>query len=730
MKSLLIVESPAKARTIEGYLGGDFRVLSSYGHVRDLPKKELGVDVENSYQPKYLILDKARQNLNQIKSEVKKAQKIYLATDYDREGEAIAWHLTQALGLGNKKSKICLEQSREIKNQKYLRITFTEITKEAIKDAVKNPREIDMDLVDAQQARRILDRLVGYKLSPFLWEKVMRGLSAGRVQSVAVRLIVEREREIEDFRPVEFWEVKANLLAKNNENIIKAKLVSTKNKAVKKLEIGSKKEAEKIKSELENSNYLISEIKEKERSIFPPAPYRTATLQQDAGRRLRFSAKKTMFIAQKLYEGIDLGEGGRTGLITYMRTDSTNLSAQAIKAAREFINQKLGKKYLPSHANIYKTKNLGAQEAHEAIRPTNPALEPEKLKNNLSRDEVRLYELIWRRMIASQTAPARISEKTIEIKAGEYGFRIWGRTINFDGFLKIFDLGLKDSILPSLKKGEKLKLKKLELNQKFTQPKPRYTEASLVRELEKRGIGRPSTYAPIMSTIEARKYVKKIDGCFHPEDVGTLVNDVLVEHFPEVVDYNFTAQMEGDLDKIADGKLKWVKVIDEFYQPFAKHLLSKEKTLKKEDISQQKTGRKCPECKKGEIIIKMGRYGRFYACTNYPDCTYKEKIKKKEAVSEETKKLQQKAEELLKKNQKCKKCQADMAVRTSRYGVFLGCTNYPQCRETIAIEDESAPLCSKCQRGRVVKRFTKKGKIFWGCSSYPKCDFASWTKPK
>ncbi|TSC91845.1 MAG: DNA topoisomerase I, partial [Candidatus Berkelbacteria bacterium Licking1014_96] len=637
------------------------------------------------------------------------------------------WHLTKALGLGNPKSQILPTQrsgsriaSRIGTNPKFLRITFTEITKSAIQKSVKNPREIDLNLVDAQQARRILDRLVGYKLSPFLWEKVMRGLSAGRVQSVAVRLIVEREREIEDFKPAEFWEMIANLLAKNDENIIKAKLVSISNKAMQKLEIKSKKEADKIKSDLLAADYKIFEIKEKERFLSPPAPYRTATLQQNAGRRLRFSAKKTMFIAQKLYE---------TGHISYMRTDSTNLSAQAIKAAREFISQKLGKKYLPQQPNIYKTKNLGAQEAHEAIRPTNPALEPDKLKNSLSRDEFRLYELIWRRMVASQTASARISDKTVEIKAGKYGFRVWGRTINFDGFLKIYDLGLKDSILPALEKGEKLHLKKLELNQKFTQPKPRYTEASLVRELEKRGIGRPSTYAPIMSTIEARKYVKKIDGYFHPEDVGTLVNDVLVEHFPEVVDYNFTAQMEGDLDKIAGGKLKWQGVIDEFYKPFAKHLSAKEKTLKKEDISQQKTGRKCPECKKGEVIIKMGRYGRFYACSGYPDCTYKKKIEKKEVISEETKKLQQQARELLVKNKKCAECGSPMAVRTSRYGVFLGCSNYPQCRQTIAIEDESAPLCSKCQKGRVVKRFTKKGKIFWGCSNYPQCDFASWTKP-
>ncbi|MBU2595471.1 type I DNA topoisomerase [Patescibacteria group bacterium] len=743
--NLLIVESPAKARTIEGYLGGDFQVLSSFGHIRDLPKKKIGVDTENNYQPEYHILSKARANLAKIKTALGKADKIYLATDYDREGEAIAWHLTHALGVGN---------------QKYLRITFSEITQSAIKNAVKNPRKIDMDLVDAQQARRILDRLVGYKLSPFLWKKVARGLSAGRVQSVAVRLIVEREREIEEFKPDEYWEVIANLLkdepdpeanfgvsgrvrwqgsssaasiglhprgkprgiqAIPNKDLIKAKLITVDGKPIKKLEINSQKKSEKIKNDLEKAKYAVSKISDKERLMHSPAPYRTATLQQDAAHKLRFSAKKTMFVAQKLYE---------TGHISYMRTDSTNLSAEAIKGARLYIKEKLGKKYLPEAANIYKTKNIGAQEAHEAIRPTNPKLGPEEIKNNLSNEEFKLYELIWRRMIASQCQSAKISDRRIEVQAKEYGFMALGRTINFDGFLRVYSLGLKDAFLPELKKGEALKLKNLDLSQKFTQPRPRFSEASLVRELEKKGIGRPSTYAPIMSTIEDRQYVKKIDGYFHPEEIGKVVNDVLVEHFPEVVDYNFTAKMEGDLDKIADGKLKWVAVIDEFFKPFAKHLALKEKTLKREDITHQKTTKKCPDCKKGEVIIKMGRYGRFYACSNYPECVYKEKIKKKEVLSAETKKLQLKAEELLKKNQKCKQCKAGMAVRTSRYGVFLGCTNYPKCRNIIPIEDESAPYCPKCQKGRVVKRFTKKGKIFWGCSKYPKCDFASWMKPK
>ena len=574
--NLLIVESPAKAKTIEGYLGKDFRVLSSFGHVRDLPKSKLGVDPENNFKPEYHILAKARVNLNKIKASLKKAKKVYLATDCDREGEAIAWHLTKAFGLGN---------------PKYLRITFTEITKDAVKKSLENPRQIDMNLVDAQQARRILDRLVGYKLSPFLWKKVLRGLSAGRVQSVAVRLIVEREREIEKFKPDEFWEVMANLL--KNKDLIKAKLAAVNGRAIKKLEIDSQEKSEKIKSDLEKAEYKVSKIIDRERLIHPPVPFRTSTLQQEASRRLKYSAKKTMFVAQKLYEN---------GRISYMRTDSANLSAGSITAAREYIKEKLGKDYLPPKANLYKTKNLGAQEAHEAIRPTNPKLEPQGLKNNLSNEEFKLYQLIWRRMVASQCQSAIISDKKIEIRANKYGFESKGQMINFDGFLKIYSLGLKDDLLPQLKEGETLELKNLDLNQKFTQPKPRFSEASLVRELENRGIGRPSTYAPIMSTIEERQYVKKIDGYFYPEEIGMVVNDVLAEHFNEVIDYNFTAKMEENLDKIAEGRLKWAEVIAEFYKPFAKHLKIKEKTLKKEDISEQKTGKKCPKAKEMWLI--------------------------------------------------------------------------------------------------------------------------------
>ncbi|MCX6811508.1 MAG: type I DNA topoisomerase [Candidatus Berkelbacteria bacterium] len=726
--NLLIVESPAKARTIEGYLGGDFRVLSSYGHIRDLPPKKLGVDINNDYQPEYQILSRAKANLAIIKEALKKADKIYLATDYDREGEAIAWHLIAALNLTKNKSKV-------------LRITFNEITKNAIQDSIKKPRKIDINLVNAQQARRILDRLVGYKLSPFLWKKITRGLSAGRVQSVAVRLIVERERKIENFKSDEYWEVIANLTKKKDDNLIserankgsetliKAKLTKSQDKPIKKLDIKGDKEAEKIKNDLEGAKYKISNIKDKEREINPFAPYRTATLQQDAARKLKYSAKKTMFVAQRLYEGVDLGDDKRVGLITYMRTDSTNLSVESVKKARDYIEKSLGEDYLPKTANIYKTKNLGAQEAHEAVRPTDPSLEPSSLKKYLSRDEWRLYELIWRRMIASQCESAKIFDRIIEIEAKEYGFEARGRTIKFPGFLSIYSLGLKDAILPKLKIGEILDLKSLDLNQKFTQPPARYSEATLVKELERRGIGRPSTYAPIMSTIEDRHYVKKVDGYFHPVEVGIVVNDVLVEHFPEVVDYNFTARMEGDLDKIADGKLDWIQVIDEFYKPFSKHLEAKEKTVKKEDVAHQKTGRKCPECKKDEIVIKIGRFGRFYACSEYPQCKYKEKMEKKEVMSLKAKKLQKKAQKLLKKNLKCAKCGADMAVRTSRYGTFLGCTNYPKCRNIIAVEEDSNIGCPKCKEGRVVRRFTRKGKIFWGCSRYPDCDFASWSKP-
>jgi DNA topoisomerase-1 len=475
--------------------------------------------------------------------------------------------------------------------------------------------------------------------------------------------------------------------------------------------------------------YFINDIIDKEKKTNPLPQYRTSTLQQDAGRRLRFTAKKTMFIAQKLYEGIDLGKGKHVGLITYMRTDSANLSKEAVRHARDYIKKRLGEKYLPEIPNIYKTKNLGAQEAHEAIRPTDPALEPTAIKNRLAPDEYRLYDLIWRRMIASQMNAAQILERVVRVKAGNYIFSVSGKTIKFDGCLKIYNLGLKDVILPDLKIKEALDLKSLDLNQKFTEPPSRYTEASLVKELEERGIGRPSTYAPIMSTIQDRHYVSKEKGYFHPVEIGVLVNDVLVEHFPEVIDYNFTAMMEGDLDKIASGGLDWVKVVDEFFKPFNEHLKLKDKTLKKEDIAHEKTGRICPDCK-GEIIIKMGRYGRFYACSNYPECNYKEKIEEKKVHSPEAKKMIKKAEEILEKHPKCEKCGSDMVVRTSRFGTFLGCSGYPKCRNIIAVEDDLDLACSKCKDGKIVRRYTRKGKIFWGCSRYPDCDFASWTKPK
>lgn len=709
--NLLIVESPAKAQTIKKYLGKDYQVLSSYGHVRDLPKTKLGIDIKRDYKPAYRVLERARNNIYKIKKALQSKENLYLATDYDREGEAIAWHLCQSLGLEETKNK---KQETNVQ-----RITFTEITKDALKEALGSPRKIDMDLVDAQQARRILDRLVGYKLSPFLWRKVARGLSAGRVQSVAVRLIVEREREIENFKPQEYWEVKAHLSKQNEpKSKLEAKLYACDDKKIDRLAIKNGKEAKKIKKDLKGAKYKVQNIAKKEKPLYPQAPFRTATLQQEAARRFRYSAKKTMFVAQKLYEA---------GRITYMRTDSTNLSNEAVKKVREYLGVNLGEKYLPKSARIYKTKSKGAQEAHEAIRPSDPTHIPNQIKNKLSGDEYRLYDLIWKRTIASQATPAKISENKIKISAENYTFLSLGRNIIFDGFLKIYPLNLTETTLPSLSVGEILDLIKLETLQKFTKPPSRYTEASLVRELEKRGIGRPSTYAPTMSTVQTRGYVHKEGPYFYPLDIGVLVNDILVEHFPEIVDYSFTATMENDLDGIASGKLKWVGVVDEFYKPFAKHLQEKDKIVKKEEVAQKKTGKKCKNCN-GEIIIKMGRYGRFYACSNFPECKFKEPMKEKKIESPEAKKRLKEAEELLKKHPKCEKCGKDMVVRTSRFGTFLGCSNYPKCKQIVSIQEDLGS-CPKCKKGNIVKRFSKKKRQFYGCSRYPKCNFASWQLP-
>src|SRR3989344_514672 len=674
--NLIIVESPTKAKTISRFLGKDFIVASSFGHVRDLPKGELGVDIEHDFEPKYVVPTKAKKNVAILKKDAEKSDTIILATDEDREGEAIAWHLSEALGLNTIDKKQLTSGQSKVKGQRskvVQRIVFHEITKSAIEQALKNPRQIDENLVDAQQARRILDRLVGYKLSPFLWKKVARGLSAGRVQSVAVRLIVEREREIEKFKPDEYWNISVELKT-GQDKVITAELVKIDGETLDKLAIKNQAQAQKIVSDLAGADYKVSAIDQKEMVRNPFAPFTTSTLQQDAARKLHFSAKQTMRLAQQLYEGVELGPDGSHGLITYMRTDSVNLSAESLTKAREYITSSYGEKYL--EIRQYKTKSKGAQEAHEAIRPTDPTRHPDAIQQYLSPQQFRLYNLIWRRFTASQMAKAIFNQTGIDIQTKQYGFRANGTTMKFDGFLKVYPTKFEENELPVVKTGEELELKELKPEQHFTKPPARYNEASLIKTLEKEGIGRPSTYATIISTIQDRNYVTKDRSrYFSPTEIGVMVNDLLVEHFPKIVDIKFTSQMEEELDDIAEGKREWVPVLRKFYTPFAKQLEEKYKEVTKEKVTNQiKTGEKCPECKEGDLVEKMGRYGRFTACSRFPDCKY---IQKKPKAEVET------------TGEKCDKCgEGEMIIRSGKFGKFLACSRYPKCKNTRKIETQ------------------------------------------
>jgi len=646
---LVIVESPTKARTISKFLGKDFKIVASFGHVRDLPEHKFGVDIENDFKPTYVLIPKAKERIKEIEREAKKAKLVILSTDPDREGEAIAYHLAYLLKLGKKKP--------------YWRITFHEITEQAIKEALKNPRKIDMNLVNAQQARRILDRIVGYKLSPLLWRKIAKGLSAGRVQSVALRLIVEREREIKNFVPKEYWTIEAILKKSQNSKLktqkeFKALLVKKDGKKLDQFAIKNENEAKKIVDELKDAKFEVSKIERKETKRNPLEPFTTSTMQQTSWQRFSWPAEKTMQVAQQLYE---------TGLITYMRTDSLNLSDLALKMAEDFILKNFGKNYYEKR--VYKTKSKVAQEAHEAIRPTDVEKTPEILSEKLNEQQLKLYELIWRRFLASQMAQAIFDRTEVDILAKNYGFLATGQILKFDGFLKVYPMKFEEEELPELEKGEILEVLKILPLQHFTQPPPRYTEATLIKELEKYGIGRPSTYAPILTTIQERNYVKKDEKKrFYPTAVGFAVNDLLVKHFPEIVDINFTAKMEDDLDKIANGKRNWMEILKEFYLPFKENLNKKYKEIKGAGIL-EKTDKKCP------------------------------------------------------------KCGAQLVVRVSKYGRFLACSNYPKCKYTFDLENSTGIPCPKCKTGEIVKRKSKKGKIFWGCSNYPKCDFVLWSEP-
>jgi len=591
---LIVVESPTKARTLSLFLGREYSVQSSFGHVRDLPRTVLGVDLEKNFEPKYVIPQKAKKTIASLKKILPKAEKLILATDGDREGEAISWHLVEALGLDKNKKKA-------------ERIVFHEITKRAIEEALKNPRDIDMNLVNAQQARRVLDRLVGYKLSPFLWKKVARGLSAGRVQSVAVRLIVEREREIEAFKPEEYWTIEALLKAKKGE--LSVFLAKIDGETIEKPGIKTKTKADDILKDLDGADYIVSKIEKKEIKRIPAPPFTTSTLQQEGFKKLRFSSKQTMMLAQQLYE---------TGLITYMRTDSVNLSEEALGMAKEVITNLFGENYWAGFPRKYKNKSRLAQEAHEAVRPTEPARTPESLKNELEPQQIKLYDLIWRRFMATQMKEAVFDTMSVEVKAKNYTFGANGQTLKFDGFLKVNPMKFGELDLPALEEKEKMELLELKPDQHFTKPPARYNEASLVKTLEKYGIGRPSTYAPIISTIQQRNYVQKDRvRYFHPTEISRMVNDLLVEHFPNVVDIKFTSNMEKNLDDVAEGKENWVSVLKEFYEPFSVTLERKYKEVSDKQV--EETDEVCEKCG-GKMVIRMGRFGKFLACSNFPKC--------------------------------------------------------------------------------------------------------------
>ena len=715
-KSLVVVESPAKAKTINKFLGQNYIVRSSVGHIRDLPAKKLAVDVQNGFTPEYITIRGKAKVIKEIQAEAKKTEAIYLAADPDREGEAICWHIAETL--------------KNVKKPIY-RVTYNEITASAILAAMENPGQIDQHLVDSQQARRVLDRLVGYQISPILWRNVKPGLSAGRVQSVAVRLICEREAEIEAFIPQEYWTITANLIGKNPQPF-DAKL----------LQIGPEKgsistygfpideaRAEAIVEDAKTKPFIVKDIKRQERKRRPVPPFITSTLQQEAARKLRFTAKRTMSVAQKLYEGLNLGATGAVGLITYMRTDSTRIADEALREARGYIKKNYGTDYLPKSAMRYKSKG-GAQDAHEAIRPTSVERTPQSLKPYLSPEQHRLYDLIWKRFVASQMNPAILDVTTIDISAEQYLFRATGSILKFDGFMRLYLEGSDDSntesnrndetdvILPVLEIGERLDLRKLTHKQHYTQPPPRYTEATLVKALEEKGIGRPSTYAAIISTIQGREYVVKEKGRFQPTDIGKLVNQLLIKGFPEILDTQFTAKMEDQLDEIAEGKSDWVGVLSAFYEPFT-HALEAAPDVMYEARKEmeEESDEVCEKCN-SKMIIKWGRYGRFLGCSNYPECSNIKRLTEENAPPPEEEPT----------DETCDKCGSPMVIKTSRAGgKFLACTGYPKCKNAKPINIGVDCPEAGCG-GYIGERRSKRG-IFYGCSNYPKCKFIASDKP-
>ncbi len=721
-KNLVIVESPAKAKTIKKYLGTGFDVIASYGHVRDLLPKEGAVDPENHFAMRYELIEKNEKHVAAIVKAMKKADALYLATDPDREGEAISWHIYEIL------------REKELLEKKDVhRVVFHEITKSAVKAAVDHPREISMDLVNSQQARRALDFLVGFNLSPLLWRKIRRGLSAGRVQSPALRMIVEREEEIERFVAEEYWDIEAAVQSK--KQAFSAKLTMYDGNKLEQFSITNDKDAEKTKKALikaADGKLAVVKVDKKQRKRNPTAPFITSTLQQEAARKLGFTAQRTMRTAQNLYEGIDVGSGAQ-GLITYMRTDSVNLAQEAIAEIRQFIQDKYGKENLPDEARIYKTKSKNAQEAHEAIRPTSVTSTPDAIKEYLSDDQFKLYDLIWKRTVSSQMISATYDTVAVDMQAGtkEHFFRANGSVVTDPGFMRVYrededdakaTTNDEDRILPPLVVGDIVDLNDVICNQHFTEPPPRYGEASLIKALEEHGIGRPSTYASIIATLQHREYVTLETKRFRPTDVGRIVNKFLTQYFTQYVDYAFTAQLEDELDAVSRGEKEWVPLLEIFWGNFKPLVDEIGETVSRKDVTHEAMDEMCPDCGK-PLSIRLGRYNRFIGCTAYPECKYTRSIENEGDTPAEPLPVIE--------GRVCPQCNSPLVIKNGRYGKFIGCSNYPTCRfiESLQKPADTGVDCPECNQGKMLKRKSRKGKIFFSCARYPDCKYATWNEP-
>ena len=713
MSAVVVVESPAKAKTIEKYLGKGYKVLASYGHVRAFPKKDGSVDVDHNFALKYEVIEDKRKRLSDIEKALKKADELILASDLDREGEAIAWHIVDEM-----------EKRGKLKGKKVSRITFNQITRKAIQDAIAHPTELNMPLVDAQQARSALDYLVGFTLSPLLWRKIRGGLSAGRVQSVALRLICEREQHIRNFKPKEYWTVEA-ICQKGDSATFKAMLYALSGKKLTKFDLNNNQLAKQAAKVVEAGGFVVGDVQKKKSKQQPSPPFITSTLQMEASRKLGFTARKTMQLAQKLYEGEEVG-GERVGLITYMRTDSTSLSQEAIDEVREHIKAQFGAEFLPSKPRVFKAKSKNAQEAHEAIRPTSFARTPESLQSTLSADEFKLYTLIWKRAVASQMEAAVLDQVRVDLSSGEVVLRANGSTLVFPGFRTLYIEGKdepskagEEKMLPPLEVGDAVDITSVAPKQHFTEPKPRFSEATLVKELEAHGIGRPSTYASILNVLRERKYVTMDKKRFVPTDVGEIVNKFLTDYFGNIVDTNFTADIENKLDAVARGEQSWKPLLREFWEPFKERIDYTQEHVKRSDVTHEASDEVCPECGK-PMAIKLGKYGKFLACTGYPACKVSKPLHgDTEQAPVET------------SDEKCEKCQSPMVVKTGRYGKFLGCSAYPKCKNIQPLEKpkDTGVKCPTCNKGTFLEKKSRRGKVFYSCSQYPKCKHALWNKP-